>query len=184
MTLRRLTRLLIAAATGVIIAVSLAAPASAVTIEQKISVLNSWTQANSASYNGWNSARQNQAAWADYAFDWSTDFCSSSPDQPLGFDFRLPCWRHDFGYRNYKAVGQFPANKSHVDDAFYFDLRTKCNTYNIFVRPACLSLAWSYYQAVKALGSLTVSQAELNRAGQLKSAAEAAVERRTAPSAA
>jgi Prokaryotic phospholipase A2 len=180
MTLRRLTQLLIAAATGVVLAVSLATPAAAVTIEQKLAVLSNWTQATTSSYNAWNSARQNQAAWADYAFDWSTDYCSDSPDQPLGFDFRLPCWRHDFGYRNYKAVGQFPANKSRIDDYFYFDLKAKCNTYNIFVRPACLSLAWSYYQAVKNFGSLRVRQADLNRAGQLKTAAETAVERRAA----
>ena len=52
------------------------------------------------------------ATGPSYGFDWSTDYCSASPDQPLGFDFRLSCWRHDFGYRNYKAVGAFPANKS------------------------------------------------------------------------
>lgn len=174
MTVRRLTQLIIAATTGVVIALTFASPASAVTAEQKLSVLSSWTQPNSTSYNNWNSARQNQAAWAEYAFDWSTDYCSDSPDQPLGFDFRLPCWRHDFGYRNYKAMGQFPANKSHIDDAFYFDLRAKCATYSIWVRSACYSLAWSYYQAVKNFGSLTVSQADLNRAGQLKAAGLAA----------
>ena len=105
-------------------------------------------------YNAWNSARLNQAAWTEYAFDWSTDYCSTSPDQPLGFDFRLPCRRHDFGYRNYRAIGQFPANKSRIDDAFYFDLRAKCATYNVFVRRACYSLAWTYYQAVQAFGGL------------------------------
>ncbi|MGW0204222.1 phospholipase A2, partial [Nonomuraea sp. NPDC003201] len=31
------------------------------------------------------------------------------------FDFRMPCRRHDFGYRNYKDVSQFPANKSRID---------------------------------------------------------------------
>src|SRR4029450_5370049 len=156
MTLRRLTQLLIAAGTGVVIAIGFATPAAAVTIEQKLSVLSTWSQATSTSYNSWNSARLNQAAWADYAFDWSTDYCSSSPDQPLGFDFRLPCWRHDFGYRNYKAVGQFSANKSRIDDYFSFDLKAKCATYSIWVRSSCYSLAWSYYQAVKTFGSLRV----------------------------
>jgi hypothetical protein len=157
-------------------ALVVAAPARAVTAAEKLAVLNSWTQPNSTSYNAWNSARQNQAAWAAYGFDWSTDYCSDSPDEPLGFDFRIPCWHHDFGYRNYKAVGQFAANKSHVDDMFYFDLKTKCATYNIFVRPACYSLAWTYYQAVKAFGSASptaiAAAATLKTAG-LKAQAQA-----------
>ena len=80
----------------------------------------------------------------------------------------MPCWHHDFGYRNYKAVGAFSANKSRIDSMFYFDLRAKCATYNAFVRPACYSLAWTYYQAVKAFGSLRVSQADLDKAAALK----------------
>lgn len=174
MTPRRLTRLLLACAAGLVLAVSAASPAAAVTLEEKLSVMWSWSQSTSTSYNAWNSARQNQGAWAAYAFDWSTDYCSSSPDQPLGFDFRLPCWRHDFGYRNYKAVGQFSANKSRIDDYFYFDLKAKCATYSVFVRASCYSLAWTYYQAVKTFGSLRVSDADLERAGQLKAAGLAA----------
>ena len=169
MTPRRLTRVLLAPVVGLVLALTVATPAAAaVTIEQKLAVLSSWTQANSASYAAWDSARNNQGAWADYGFDWSTDFCSTSPDQPLGFDFRMPCWHHDFGYRNYKAVGQFPANKSRIDSTFYFDLRTKCATYNVFVRPACYSLAWTYYQAVVNFGSLTTTKSDLDKAAQLK----------------
>jgi hypothetical protein len=146
-----------------------ASPAAAATTAEKAAVLSTWSQPNAGSYNGWNSARQNQGAWASYGFDWSTDYCSTSPDQPLGFDFRLSCHRHDFNYRNFKAIGTFPANKPRIDDAFYFDLKAKCATYNAFVRPACTSLAWTYYQAVSALGGLAaVSQADLDRAAQLK----------------
>ena len=105
---RRLTTVLLAPVAGIALALTVAAPAAAVTSAQKLSVMSSWSQPNSASYNAWNSARQNQASWAAYGFDWSTDYCSSSPDQPLGFDFRLPCQHHDFGYRNYKAMGAFP----------------------------------------------------------------------------
>ena len=148
--------------------VSTASPAAAAGIEEKLAVMSSWSQPTATSYNAWNAARQHQSDWASYGFDWSTDYCSTSPDQPLGFDFRLSCQRHDFGYRNYKAVGQFPANKSRIDDTFYYDLRTKCGTYSSWVRPACLSLAWSYYQAVRNFGSVSVSKAELDRAAQLK----------------
>jgi len=180
MTPRRLTTLLIAPIAGVVLSLVVASPAAAVTVAEKTAVLNSWTQANQTSYNAWDAARRNQGAWAAYAFDWSTDYCSDSPDQPLGFDFRMPCWHHDFGYRNYKAVGAFPANKSHVDDMFYFDLKTKCATYNIFVRGSCYSLAWTYYQAVKAFGSLVPNKTAMDQAAAQKAAGEAALARRTA----
>ena len=118
-------------------------------------------------------ARANQSAWSAYGFDWSTDYCSSSPDNPLGFDFTLSCWHHDFGYRNYKAIGTFSANKSRLDDMLYFDLTTKCATYNVLVRPACNGLAWTYYQAVKAFGALSISPAQLQHYAQVKAAGEA-----------
>jgi len=141
----------------------------------KLTVLSSWTQTTVTSYNAWNSARQNQSAWADYQFDWSTDYCSSSPDNPIGFDFRLSCWHHDFGYRNYKAVGLFPANKDRLDSMFYADLKRKCATYSSLVQPACYSLAWTYYQAVHLFGSLAaVSTADLDRAARIKGQALAA----------
>jgi hypothetical protein len=172
---RRLARF----GTAVLLALGLilagtAAPAGAVTAAQKLVVMSGFTQTDVASYNSWNSARQNQSAWAAYGFDWSTDYCTDSPDQPLGFDFRLSCHRHDWGYRNYKIVGQFPANKPRLDSALYADLQRVCATYNVFVRPACNALAWTYYQAVAAFGSLaSVSAADLDRAATLKAAGEA-----------
>jgi len=163
---RRLTVLLIA----VLVAIGVATPAQAATIDQKLQVLSNWSQSTSASYNAWNAARQNQGAWADYGFDWSTDYCSDSPDQPLGFDFRIPCWHHDFGYRNYKAVGQFPANKDRIDTMFYADLKRVCTTYSSIVRPACYSLAWTYYEAVHVFGSVSaVNPADIDKAARIKS---------------
>ncbi|MEU9887808.1 phospholipase [Sphaerisporangium sp. NPDC051011] len=138
-------------------------PAFAVTLEQKLAALSTFTQPTASSSSAWLSAWQNQGAWADYNFDWSTDLCSSSPDQPLGFDFRTPCRRHDFGYRNYKAVGQFPSNKSHIDDAFYFDMKQVCARYSGISKSTCDGLAWTYYQAVKQFGSLTVTQAQIDQ---------------------
>ena len=161
---RRLIVVLVAA----IATIGLSTPAYAATVGEKLEVLSTWSQSTTASYNAWNAARQNQGSWTSYGFDWSTDYCSSSPDQPLGFDFRIPCWHHDFGYRNYKAVGRFPANKDRIDNYFYFDLKNKCATYNRFVRPACLSLAWTYYQAVHTFGNLKVSQKDLDKAQKLK----------------
>jgi hypothetical protein len=170
--MRRLAVFLAAPLLGLLVVLAAATPAAAVTSSEKLAVMNGFTQTGSTSYGAWNAARLNQAAWASYNFDWSTDFCSSSPDQPLGFDFRLSCYRHDWGYRNYKAMGQFPGNKTRIDDAFYADLRRKCATYSVIVRPACYSLAWTYYQAVALFGNLTVAKADLDRAATMKAQAQ------------
>ncbi len=155
------TRLLIATALAVTLTAVLgfAAPAQAATQSQRLAVATAWSQPTSPSQGAWNTARVNPAPWSSYAFDWSTDYCSASPDRPLGFDFRLPCQRHDFGYRNFKRLNAFPANKSRIDDAFYYDLKQACARYA--ARNTCLSTAWTYYQAVKRFGSLAVPQSEL-----------------------
>ena len=149
--------------------IALLAPSAAASANaaSKPEVLSTWTQTTAASYNTWNGARQNQGAWIQYDFDWSTDLCSTSPDNPLGFDFELSCWHHDFGYRNYKAIGTFDANKARLDSMFYADLKRKCNTYNVVLRPACLALAWIYYQAVATFGSVAVQKSDIERARKL-----------------
>jgi hypothetical protein len=156
-----------------LLVLTFASPAAAVTTQQKLDALWAFSQTDVGSYNSWLSARNNQAAWADYAFNWSTDYCSDSPDNPLGFNFTLACARHDFGYRNYKEMGQFSANKSRIDSAFYADLKRKCATYNWAVRPACYSLAWTYYQAVSVFGSIVVTSADLKKAESLLPARDA-----------
>jgi hypothetical protein len=51
--------------------------------------------------------------------DWSSDGCSSSPDNPFGFPFTPACHRHDFGYRNYKNQKRFTdAGKLKIDNQF------------------------------------------------------------------
>jgi hypothetical protein len=146
-----------------------AARAATAVPADKLTVLASWTQTTAASTNTWLSARGNQAAWADYQFDWTTDYCSDSPDNPLGYDFTLPCAHHDFGYRNYKAVDLFPGTKDRRDTRFYDDLRRKCATYTSILQPPCYSLAWTYYEAVHLFGSLTaVKTKDIERARQLK----------------
>ncbi len=145
---------------------------AAVSAADKLAVLSGWSQPTAASTASWNQARLNQGAWSAYGFDWTTDYCTASPDNPLGFKFDNACAHHDFGYRNYKAVGQFPANKARIDDYFYADLRRSCATYNSLVRPACYSLAWTYYQAVHVFGSLAkVSRADIDKAAKIKESA-------------
>ncbi|PRX45736.1 phospholipase A2-like protein [Nonomuraea fuscirosea] len=128
------------------------APAYAVTLEQRLAALSAFTQPTALSAVAWHGAWADPGSWTAYGFDWSTDLCSRSPDQPLGYDFRMPCARHDFGYRNYKAVNHFPANKGHVDEAFLYDMNQVCAGYVGARKAACDRLAWSYYQAVRRLG--------------------------------
>ncbi|MCY1138979.1 phospholipase [Actinoplanes sp. Pm04-4] len=152
-----------------LLAVAVLFPASsAYAADSKATVLARWTQPTAASTAAWNDARANRSPWASYNFDWSTDYCSSSPDNPLGFNFDLSCWHHDFGYRNYKAIGTFSANKARIDNTFYADLQRVCATYGTVSRAACNSLAWVYYQAVKNFGSLAaVKQSDIDRAAAL-----------------
>ncbi|MDB1087779.1 phospholipase [Streptomyces sp. ACA25] len=148
---RRLSTTVAALATTLLALVAIAAPATAAPAD-KAQVLSSWTQTSAASYNSWAAANSNKGAWSAYGFDWSTDYCSWSPDNPLGFPFSQSCARHDFGYRNYKAAGQFSANKARLDSAFYEDLKRVCNRYTGATRTTCNGTAWTYYQAVRAFG--------------------------------
>lgn len=118
----------------------------------KAQVLSNWTQTDAGSQHAFLAARADQDAWAGYNFDWSTDYCSSSPDNPLGFPFENGCIRHDFGYRNYKAQGTFEVNKARLDRAFYADLGRACAGYHGAKRTSCDGLAWTYYQAVVVAG--------------------------------
>ncbi|KMS70839.1 hypothetical protein ACM01_29600 [Streptomyces viridochromogenes] len=148
---RTLATGLAASALSLLTVVATASTADAAPAD-KPQVLASWTQTSASSYNAWAAARTNQSAWSAYAFDWSTDYCSSSPDNPFGFPFSTSCARHDFGYRNYKALGAFDANKSRLDSAFYEDLKRVCAGYGGATKSACNSTAWTYYQAVRAFG--------------------------------
>ncbi|MEU8361182.1 phospholipase [Nonomuraea sp. NPDC048882] len=143
-----------AAALALIGVLAWPAPAHAVTLEQRLAALSAFTQPTASSAAAWYGAWADPGSWTDYGFDWSTDLCSRSPDRPLGYDFRMPCARHDFGYRNYKAVKHFPANKAHVDEAFLYDMNQVCAGYGGARKLACDRLAWSYYQAVHRLGGL------------------------------
>lgn len=148
---RRLTAGLVVSSASLLAVMGTATAAHADPAD-KPQVLSSWTQTSASSQSAFLSARANQGSWAAYNFDWSTDVCSSSPDNPFGFPFENGCIRHDFGYRNYKAQGTFEANKSRIDSAFYEDLKRVCAGYSGATKTSCNALAWTYYQAVVVLG--------------------------------
>ncbi|MEV7088626.1 phospholipase [Streptomyces sp. NPDC093085] len=151
--MRRRLALPLAALALALPAALLASTEAAAAPADKAQVLSSFTQESAASYNSWLAANGNQGAWAAYGFDWSTDYCSSSPDNPFGFPFKMSCARHDFGYRNYKAAGQFPANKARLDLALYADLKRVCSAYTGAKKTSCDATAWTYYHAVDIFGS-------------------------------
>ena len=85
--------------------------------------------------------------------DWSSDGCTDSPDNPLGFDFLASCQRHDFGYRNYKAQGRFDdAGKARIDSNFKSDMFDQCMTEGD-LQTVCDGVAELYYEAVVEFGS-------------------------------
>ena len=89
--------------------------------------------------------------------DWSSDGCSSSPDNPFGFDFVKACYRHDFGYRNYKKQKRFnETTRLSIDKGFKADMYKVCAG-----NWACDRVADIYYAAVRRFGasSLTTAQA-------------------------
>ncbi|HEY7592472.1 MAG TPA: phospholipase [Actinophytocola sp.] len=84
----------------------------------------------------------------DGQLDWSSDGCSNSPDNPFGFNLVKACYRHDFGYRNYKRQGRFTeANRLRIDNNFKDDMYEVCNG-----NWACDRFADSYYWAVRQFG--------------------------------
>ncbi|KXJ92600.1 prokaryotic phospholipase A2-domain-containing protein [Microdochium bolleyi] len=84
--------------------------------------------------------------------DWTSDGCSSSPDNPFGFGFTNSCYRHDFGYRNYKKQNRFTdANKLRIDNNFRTDLYNQCA--NEGNQGVCRTTADVYYQAVRWFGN-------------------------------
>jgi hypothetical protein len=80
--------------------------------------------------------------------DWSSDGCSNAPDNPFGFNLVRACYRHDFGYRNYKRQGRFSeSNRLTIDNNFKDDMYEVCNG-----NWACNRFADTYYLAVRQFG--------------------------------
>ena len=104
-------------------------------------------------------------AVGDPWFDWSTDWCSAPLVASTGrsFDFRWPCRRHDFGYRNlqllerrYGSGSTFwnSASRTAVDRQFLRDMNSHCWGKLVFLQLTCLAWARTYYAAVRVVGGL------------------------------
>ncbi|KAI0151235.1 prokaryotic phospholipase A2-domain-containing protein [Pestalotiopsis sp. NC0098] len=84
--------------------------------------------------------------------DWTSDGCTDSPDNPLGFPYVPACNRHDFGYTNYREQSRFTVSaKASIDSNFKDDLYYQCEVNGSFVS-ICEALADVYYAAVVEFG--------------------------------
>ncbi|KAH7329640.1 prokaryotic phospholipase A2-domain-containing protein [Stachybotrys elegans] len=91
--------------------------------------------------------------------DWSSDGCTTSPDNPLGFPFIPACYRHDFGYQNYRLQSRFTQEgKLLIDNNFRDDLYFQCSTGSL--ESVCRGLANVYYAAVRAFGGGDATRAD------------------------
>ncbi|RDA94073.1 hypothetical protein CP533_5291 [Ophiocordyceps camponoti-saundersi (nom. inval.)] len=83
--------------------------------------------------------------------DFSSDGCTSAPDNPLGFNFTPACNRHDFGYQNHRLQARFTVTtKKRIDDNFLQDLRTTCRFQK--AKLSCDRLADVYHLGVELYG--------------------------------
>ncbi|MFD8384997.1 phospholipase [Streptomyces sp. NPDC059679] len=127
--------------------------------DKQLSQLRRLTSADRRGLEAWSIAWQRSLQGKNpYRFDWSTDYCSGSPDKPGGFNFKGPCQRHDFGYRNYKKLNAFTgAHKERIDLAFLQDMRRICAIQPGFYesqRVGCRRTANTYYNTVRLAGKL------------------------------
>ena len=86
---------------------------------------------------------------------WDSDGCSAPVLGSGPFDFTLACSRHDFGWRNLKAVHDTSSpiwhvdNKDRVDAGFLYDMRARCGAVPAIWRIGCDTTARVYYTAVR-----------------------------------
>ncbi|MFD5085007.1 phospholipase A2 [Kitasatospora sp. NPDC058406] len=132
-----------------------AAPASRA---DKLALLERLEQTGPAARDEWKRLRNEhlQGTPDRYEFKWSTNTCNVFPNKPLGYDFTLPCIRHDFGYRNFRdLLGEDafrsgkngPSPKDRVDKIFRQDMDSVCDG-----RSWCHKTALTYYGGVQQMG--------------------------------
>lgn len=92
-----------------------------------------------------------------HRFDTTTDGCSAPllGSEGRSFNFRLPCERHDFAYRNYwarSALGGLAWNaalRSAIDDQFQRDLQSVCAKRRGSFRLRCDAWVIVFFHAVR-----------------------------------
>ncbi len=102
--------------------------------------------------------RLDAAAARSGTWNLSTDRCSFAPDAGPVFDFRFPCIRHDFAWRNLKRLqtrlgGSIDtrARRLAANRQFLRDMQAGCSARPVLQRPACGAVANAYFHAVSAV---------------------------------
>jgi hypothetical protein len=87
--------------------------------------------------------------------DWSTDGCSAPVVGSEGrtFNFRIPCARHDFAYRNFTRLGVLDESlRARIDDQFRKDLYRSCERQLRTRRVRCVAWAEFFVEVVRRVG--------------------------------
>ena len=87
--------------------------------------------------------------------DWTTDGCSAPivGSEGRSFNFRSACNRHDFGYRNFKALGLFDtSNRTLIDEQLRRDMNTYCDSQRRTLKVRCIAWSEIFYTMVRAAG--------------------------------
>jgi len=101
--------------------------------------------------------RERSRAARLHRFDTTTDGCSAPllGSEGRSFNFRLPCERHDFAYRNYwlRAAHGGPAwnaaLRAAIDDQFQRDLQSVCAKRRGSFRLRCDAWVIVFFHAVR-----------------------------------
>jgi hypothetical protein len=87
--------------------------------------------------------------------DWTTDGCSAPivGSEGRSFNFRTACDRHDFGYRNFKALGLFDTStRTLIDEQLHRDMNTSCDSQRRTLKVRCIAWSEIFYTMVRAAG--------------------------------
>ena len=87
--------------------------------------------------------------------DWSHDGCSAPivGSEGRSFNFRTACDRHDFGYRNFKALGLFDTStRTLIDEQLHRDMNRACDSQRRTFKVRCIAWSEIFYTMVRAAG--------------------------------
>jgi hypothetical protein len=87
--------------------------------------------------------------------NWTSDGCSAPivGSQGRSFNFRAACDRHDFGYRNFKALAIFDTSTRRlIDEQLHRDMNAYCSSQRRTFKVRCIAWSEIFYKMVRAAG--------------------------------
>ena len=122
----------------------------------KPALYNYFTYPSATSQSAWQNAKNNSGRYSEYGFNWSDNGCSNPADTKFTYEygndfFRVPCQRHDFGYRNHGSTWGY---KNVIDNTMLYDMNQLCAHELWGGRQRCESSASNYYWGVWLFGGI------------------------------